>query len=67
MEGWIWPDWVEIAVGGLGVAWGLSILATLRERPVRPGERVNAWGILVFGLALVVFGGLRWLGLLQLI
>lgn len=65
MEGWIWPDWVEIAVGGLGVAWALSILARLRDRKARPGERLNAFGLLLFGLLLVFFGGLRWLGLLQ--
>jgi hypothetical protein len=66
MDAWIWPDWVEIALGGLGVAWGLSIFARLKDRPARPGERFNAWGILVFGTALAVLGGLRWLGLLSL-
>jgi len=66
MEGWIWPDWVEIAVGGLGMAWGLSILAALRDRAARPGERTNALGILIFGGLLVLTGALRWSGLLVL-
>lgn len=65
MSGLIWPDWVEIAVGGLGLAWGLAILARLRDRPPRgPNDPAQAWGLIVLGAGLVIVGGLRFSGLM---
>ncbi|WP_421729130.1 hypothetical protein [Brevundimonas sp.] len=55
-----WPAWLEIAVGGLGVAWALSIF----QRPATSrSDLINRWGLLVFAIGLTTVGAIRWLGL----
>lgn len=56
------PAWIEIAAGGAGLAFALGGLARLRRLPPRGRhDRLNAWGLLIFSLLLVLIGGVRWL------
>jgi len=56
----IWPAWIEVAVGGLGVAWALSTFN--KPQPSRE-LNVSRWGLLIFGVLLVLVGLVRLLGL----
>jgi len=56
----IWPAWIEVAAGGLGVAWALSTFT--RPQPSRE-LNLSRWGLLIFGAFLVLVGLIRMFGL----
>lgn len=58
------PPWIEISLGGLGVAWALSAIGRARRQAWRgPQDRISAWGLLAFGALMVVIGGIRFLSI----
>ena len=58
------PPWIEIAGGGLGVAWALSAITRARQQGWRgPQDRTSAWGLLIFSMLLVAIGAVRFLAL----
>lgn len=56
----LWPWWMDIILGGLGLAWAISIFG---QPPKSRSDLINRWGLLVFSLLLVAVGTVRWLGL----
>lgn len=60
MTNLLWPAWIEVAAGGLGVIWALSTFNRLQ--PSRQHD-VSRWSLLVFSVLLVVVGLIRLLGL----
>lgn len=63
MEALIWPAWVDISLGGLGIIAALwSIGRRKAGKPMHPDAAKADVGLLVFGLAMVVVGALRWPG-----
>ena len=60
----LWPAWIDIAAGGLGVGFALMSIGQRRDRkPMHPDAAKADVGLLVFGVLMVVFGAIRWLGL----
>ena len=58
------PPWIEIAGGGLGLAFALSAIARSRRLGWRgPQDRTSAWGLLIFGILLMAIGAVRFLNL----
>lgn len=58
------PPWIEIAGGGLGVAWALSAISRARRQGWRgPQDRMSALALLVFGLILAGIGMVRFPGI----
>lgn len=57
------PPWVEIAAGGLGVAFALwSIGRRMDGKPMHPDAKKADVGLLVFGCLLVLVGVIRMVG-----
>ena len=60
----MWPAWIEITLGGLGIILALWSIGRRRAgRPMYPDARKADVGLLAFGVLLVVIGAIRWLGL----
>ena len=56
----LWPWWVDVSLGGLGLAWAISIFG---KPPISRGDLVNRWGLLIFSVLLVGIGIVRGFGL----
>lgn len=60
MIGPLWPAWVDITLGGLGVGFALwSIERRRAGKPMHPDARKADIGLLAFGVLLVVIGVMR--------
>lgn len=57
MDALIWPAWIEISAGGLGLAWAIS---TFTKPPRNRADHINRWGLLFFSILLVLVGAIRW-------
>jgi hypothetical protein len=63
MIGLLWPAWVDITLGGLGVIAALWSIGRRRDgKPLHPDAGKADTGLLVFGVLLVLVGALRWPG-----
>jgi len=59
----IWPAWVDIVLGGLGLIWCLDTWGKLRTRePWHPQLVPSTTGLTIFSVALIVIGVLPWPG-----
>jgi hypothetical protein len=59
----LWPAWIDIATGGLGVGFALMSIGRRNEgRPMHPDAAKADVGLLLFGVLLVLLGALRWPG-----
>ena len=55
---------IEIMAGGLGLYFALGGFGRAKTRGWRSrGDRINAWGLLIFSGLLVLNGLIFWLGL----
>lgn len=60
----MWPPFIEITAGGLGVIFALwSIERRMAGKPMHPDARKADVWLLVFSLLMVAVGAVRWLGL----
>lgn len=61
MDALIWPAWIEITAGGLGIAFALwSIGRRQGGKPMHPDAgKADVW-LLAFGVLLALVGGVRW-------
>lgn len=63
MEALIWPAWVDISLGGLGIAGALWSIGRRRAgKPMHPDAAKADKGLLLFSLAMVIVGAIRWPG-----
>lgn len=66
MESFFGPPWIEACIGMAGVAWALFAIGGARTKGWRNrGDAVSAWGLLIFGLLVTLYGVLRWIGVLD--
>jgi hypothetical protein len=64
MEALLWPPFIEITAGGLGIVFALwSIRRRQLGKPMHPDAAKADVGLLVFSLLMIVVGAIRWLGL----
>lgn len=57
----VWPPWIEISLGGVGV--GLALWSIGRRRagePMHPHAAKADIGLLLFGALLALVGAVRW-------
>ena len=55
---------IEIVAGGLGLIFALGGFGRAQTHGWRSrGDRINAWGLLIFSVLLVLNGLVFWLGL----
>lgn len=60
MEALVGPPWIEVAVGGCGIAIALwSIGRRMDGKPMHPDAKMADVGLLVFGCLLAVAGLVR--------
>lgn len=63
MEQLFWPPWIEVAAGGVGIAFALWSIGRRRDgKPMHPDARKADVGLLVFGCLLVAVGLIRMSG-----
>lgn len=64
MSEWlIWPGWVSFGLGLAGTAFALGGFARARRVGWRSrADRTNAMWLLLFSVAMIVVGALRWVG-----
>ena len=63
MSGLLWPPWIEVAIGGCGIAFALwSIDRWMECKPMHADARKADKGLLAFGCLLVLVGILRLAG-----
>ena len=55
----LWPWWLNVTLGGLGLAWAISIFG---KPALSRSDLVNRWGLLIFSVLLVIVGAGRGLG-----
>ena len=55
----LWPWWLDVTLGGLGLAWAISIFG---KPALSRSDLVNRWGLLAFSVLLVIVGAGRGLG-----
>ena len=57
----LWPAWIDIAAGGLGIGFALMSIGRRRAgKPMHPDAAKADVGLLVFGVLMVVVGAIRW-------
>jgi hypothetical protein len=60
MSGLLWPAWVDITLGGLGIVFALWSISRRQDgKPMYPGARKADVGLLVFGVLMIVIGAAR--------
>lgn len=55
----LWPWWLDVTLGGLGLAWAISIFG---QPPKSRSDLINRWGLLAFSILLALVGAVRGLG-----
>ena len=55
----LWPWWLDVTLGGLGLAWTISIFG---KPALSRSDLINRWGLLVFSVLLIAVGAGRGLG-----
>ena len=55
----LWPWWLDVTLGGLGLAWAISIFG---KSVASRSDLINRWGLLVFSVLLIAVGAGRGLG-----
>ncbi len=57
------PAWIEVGAGLIGVGVALGGIARARRLGWRSrSDKINAWGLMIFGLLLAWVGMVRWTG-----
>ena len=61
VSAWVWPAWVEIVAGGLGIAFALWSIDRRRQgKSMHPDAAKADVGLLALSALLVLIGAVRW-------